>query len=413
MTVHELVSLRNLHVFASVAATGCVTRSAELLFRAQSAVTRSIRDLEEQLGVALFERKARGMLLNEFGRLVLVRTRRIQEELLLGHGELSPLGRHTPHLPVLMNERRLQTFVALTQHHHLSTVAAQRDLSRAAVSASIHELESQLKLRLFKRSAKGHVPTDEGLKLAFRARRALSELRVIPQDIAATQGTMEGTVTIGALPLARTVLLPQAMATLVFEHPHLRVRTIESPYEMLVSQLLAGDLDFIIGALRPIDDSDDLQTEPLFVEPISIMARRGHPLAQKKRLTDRDLSQATWALSRQGSPTRDLIAHSFEEMGLNVPAPVVETGDLAILRGLLLHSDMITAISPQQMRYEIDNGSLVILKYHLEFTHREIGMTTRRGNLASPGASLLCKEVRRVVEEGRAARLLEAHALWS
>lgn len=399
---HELVSLRNLHVFASVAATGSITRSADLLFRAQSAVTRSIHDLEQQLGVALFERKARGMLLNEFGRLVLKRTRRIEEELSAGQYELAMPSRQSSsalHLQVLMNERRLQTFVELTDHHHLATVAALRGVTRAAISASVHELESQLKARLFERSAKGLLPSDAGLRLAFRARRALSELRVVPQDIAAMQGTMEGTVTIGALPLARTVLLPQAIASLVSQHPRLRIRTIESPYEMLVSQLLAGDLDFIIGALRTITDDDDLQTESLFVEPISIIARKAHPLAQKRRITARDLSKASWALSRQGSPTRDLIAHSLAKMQLNVPSPMVETGDLAILRGLLLHSDMITAISPQQMRYEIDNGSLVVLNYRLEFTNRDIGMTTRRGNMASPGADLLFQKIRGIVDE--------------
>jgi LysR family transcriptional regulator, regulator for genes of the gallate degradation pathway len=396
--VQALISLRNLHVFTSVAATGGVTRSADILYRAQSAVTRSIRDLEEQLGVALFERKARGMLLNAFGHRVLVRARRIQEELCIARmSRFDPARQgHAGHLQVLMNERRLLTFVELTEHHSLATVASLHGVSRAAVSASVRELESQLELTLFERSAKGHVPTDVGRALALRARRALSELRVIPQEIAAMQGTLAGTVTIGALPLARTVLLPQAIAALVGKHPLLHIRTIESPYEMLVAQLMAGDIDFIIGALRPAHD-DDLHTDVLFSESISVMARRDHPLARKRRILDRDLASARWALSRQGSPTRELIAHSLAKKGLKTLVPVVETGDLAILRGLLLHSDMITAISPQQMRYELDNGSLVLLNYRLEYTRRDIGIITRRGNMASPGAELLSRYIRSVV----------------
>ncbi len=397
-----LVSLRNLHVFASVAATGSVTRSADALFRAQSAVTRSVRDLEEELGVALFERKARGMLLNEYGRLVLQRCQRIEHELLMGQRELDATSkRSSPAIltQALMNERRLQMFVQLTQHHHLATVATRCGVSRAAVSASIHELESQMDVHLFERTAKGLVPTRAGRSLAFRARRALSELRVVPQEIAAIQGAMEGTLTVGALPLARTTLLPAVMATLVAQHPKLQIRTLESPYETLVALLLAGEVDFIIGALRSVAEDDELQIESLFSEPIAIIARRGHPLDHGKRLSSKALLEARWALSRQGSPTRTLIAHSFEKMKLDVPVPVVETGDLAVLRGLLLRSDMITAISPQQMHYEIEDGSLVILNFHLEFTDRDIGMTTRRGSMPSPAAKLMCSEIRRVSQE--------------
>lgn len=399
----DMISLRNLHVFASVAASGSVSRSAEQLYRAQSAVTRSIIDLERQLGVALFERKARGMLLNEFGRRVFVRTQRIEDELLAAQRQILTAGRLADRVALLqplMNERRLQTFVELTKHNHLATVATSRGITRAAVSASVHELESQLRVPLFERSARGLLPTASGRALAFRARRALSELRVVPQDVAAMQGSMEGVITIGALPLARTVLLPQAMTALIAKHAGAHIRTVESPYEMLVSQLLGGDLDFIIGALRSADCSDELQAEPLFREEICILARRGHPLARRSRLSARDLAKAQWTLSRHGSPTRELIADALIRGGAALPMPMVETGDLAVLRGVLASSDLITAISPQQMQYEIADGSLVVLRTELDLTGREIGITTRRGNLASPIAEEMLRFLKSAVLSG-------------
>jgi LysR family transcriptional regulator of gallate degradation len=75
----------------------------------------------------------------------------------------------------------------------------------------------------------------------------------------------------------------------------------------------------------------------------------------------------------------------------------VETGDLAVLRGLLLESDMLTAISPHQLRYEIRDGSLVVLDFPLDQTRREIGLTQRQGALASPGARALMAEIAAVV----------------
>jgi LysR family transcriptional regulator of gallate degradation len=77
--------------------------------------------------------------------------------------------------------------------------------------------------------------------------------------------------------------------------------------------------------------------------------------------------------------------------------PSVETGDLAVLRGLLLESDMVTAISAHQLRYEIREGALVVLDFPLEATRREIGISQRVGCFPSPGARALMQEIRKVV----------------
>ena len=68
-----------------------------------------------------------------------------------------------------------------------------------------------------------------------------------------------------------------------------------------------------------------------------------------------------------------------------------------MLRGLLLESDMLTAISPHQLRYEIRDGSLVVLDFPLEETRREIGITQRLGAVPSPGARALMREITDVV----------------
>jgi DNA-binding transcriptional LysR family regulator len=60
-----------LRYFRAVAEHGSVRHAAERLFVAQSAVSRQIALLEEELGVPLFERRARGMALTDAGRLLL------------------------------------------------------------------------------------------------------------------------------------------------------------------------------------------------------------------------------------------------------------------------------------------------------------------------------------------------------
>jgi LysR family transcriptional regulator of gallate degradation len=66
-----------------------------------------------------------------------------------------------------------------------------------------------------------------------------------------------------------------------------------------------------------------------------------------------------------------------------------------VLRGVLLNSDLLTAISPHQLSYELAAGLLTVLPASLQDTRRIIGITRRTDSLASPGASVLMEEITR------------------
>ena len=65
------LNFRHLHYFWVVAREQHLTRAAEKLYVSQSAVSSQIRQLEEELGQALFLREGRSLVLTEVGRLVL------------------------------------------------------------------------------------------------------------------------------------------------------------------------------------------------------------------------------------------------------------------------------------------------------------------------------------------------------
>jgi DNA-binding transcriptional LysR family regulator len=76
------VSLRQLRVFEAVARRSSYTRAAEELHLSQPAVSMQVRQLEDQVGLPLFERVGKGICLTEAGREIYHYSRSINRALL-------------------------------------------------------------------------------------------------------------------------------------------------------------------------------------------------------------------------------------------------------------------------------------------------------------------------------------------
>ena len=71
---------QNLKAFITVASSGSFSESAEQLYLTQSAISKRIAQLEQQMGKKLFDRIARQVTLTEAGKALLPRARRILQE---------------------------------------------------------------------------------------------------------------------------------------------------------------------------------------------------------------------------------------------------------------------------------------------------------------------------------------------
>lgn len=394
---------KHLKAFHAVARLGSMNRAATELLRAHSAVAHSIQQLEQGLGHPLFERAARGMLLTEAGRILLRRVEFALNEMDAARAELDSLysaqglqPRNAPIFTLAVNERRLAALVALAEQKHMGAVAQQLDISQPAVSMAVRDLEDGLGMALFERSGTLWQPTAAGDVLIDHVKRALSQLRLADAELAAIGGQIKGQVVIGALPFGRPYILPAAISRLHRKHPGLQFTTFEAPLKTLTYALWCGDIDFILGALSPIELYPDLVQENLFNDRMDIIARADHPLGRKSPLSLADTLSADWVLPRQGTPPREALRCAFATLGSPEPSATVESSDLSVIRGLLLESDMITAASSHLFHHEISAGLLQRLPVELAESHRSVGILRRTPEHSSPGAQLLIEEIRQM-----------------
>jgi LysR family transcriptional regulator of gallate degradation len=391
------MNLAYLRTFLAVADTGSLSAASRMLFRAPSAVTRTIQELEQLLNTQLFERRPGGIVPTSAAVAMLPRVHAVMRELTAWSKEKVPnvqpeaMYKYVPQ--GVLCGRRLEMFTGLLRYRHMPTVAKQVGVSQPAVSAAISSLEACISERLFVRTTRGLSPTDHAALLGQSTRRALNDVARLRSDIASRMGEITGEVVVGALPLVRNSILPEAIAQLVAAHPNVRVSTVESPFEDLCAALRAGELDFIVGALRDTDYAPDFETRELFREPLAIVVRHGHPLTERRSVSLNDLAGYRWITPRRHTPARALLSRAFSALNHPEPAVVVETGDAAIVRRLLAKSDLLAAVSASQMSTEIESGEVAALPVSLSGTVRSIGITRRAGVLESPAAMRLAQMI--------------------
>ncbi|MCB5209483.1 LysR family transcriptional regulator [Acinetobacter baumannii] len=399
------INLMQLKFFLVVAEFQNISKAAEHLFRTQSAITRAISDLEKQLQIELFERHHNGVILTDIGSSLLIQVKNAIEELRqiplivqkyknLDSEQSQPI--NEPFF--LYNTRRLEIFSTLYLTKGMKNTASLLNITQPAVSSAIKLLEESLNIELFIRTPNGIRATEVCELLQQNIKRCLNIINDLPNQIANFIGNMQGTVRIGALPLIRTFLLPKAIAALANQYPRIRFLTFESAYESLVAQLRSGDIDFIVGAIRPQEQSSDLYSQILFDENMFMVVRNKHPLLRKK-IQLPDLLDQQWILPRTNSPARILLENNFKSLNLIPPEPTVETGDLALSRGLLLESNMIAVVSEQQMKYELDQGLIKKLPFDLPQTTRQIGLIFRKNSIQSSVTKALIQSLENICKE--------------
>ncbi|WP_397475260.1 LysR family transcriptional regulator [Pusillimonas sp.] len=398
-----IVHPKHLKTFAAVCHEGSMKRAGESLRRSRSAVSYSIEELERDIGGNLFERHERGMLLTEIGTVLLRRVEAAFAEMGRARQALEDMAEvqgvkllNAPIFTLSVGKRRLEVLLAFADLMHMGAVAGKLGISQPAVSLAVNELDLSTGLPLFHRSDGNTRLTPAGETLLLHLKRALAELRHAGAEITLLSGRVEGKVIVGALPFGGAQILPVSIARLLHKHPGLHIATVEGSFENLAAGLWCGDIDLVVGALQPVGQYTTLVCEKLFDDWISIIARAGHPLAQKPNVGLDEVLEASWVLPSEGTPTRAALTAVLDTHHLPHPRVTVETSDPSTIRGLLCESDLITAAAQRIFHHDIQTGALVRLPVVSSAVYRSIGIIRRAPERSSPGARLLMDELRAV-----------------
>jgi DNA-binding transcriptional LysR family regulator len=273
-----------------------------------------------------------------------------------------------------MTATQLRAFLALADAGSFVSASGATGLSQPTLHRAVRDLEHLAGTVLVERRGRGVVLTGNGRQLARGVRLAAGEISAAIAETRPDRAEGGGSITIGAMPLSRAVLLPAAIAELTRVSPRTSVDVVEGSWRELVEPLRDGILDMMIGALRDTPPADLVQ-KPLFEDRLVVVAGVRHPLVGRHDVTLDDLARFPWIVGRDGAPLRAQWEALFE--GRPLPSAPIECGSVMTIRGILRSTHFLTLLSPDQIALELSSGLLATIGEPLERNVRVIGVTTR------------------------------------
>jgi DNA-binding transcriptional LysR family regulator len=302
-----------------------------------------------------------------------------------------------------IKSRQVMLLNALDEHRNLRRASAAIHTTQPAATALLQQLEEGLGVTLFERHARGMEPTVYGEVMIRYARGVLSDFEHAGGEMAALAAGAAGLVRIGSVMGAVPNILTRGLGRFKAGHPRVRVTVQVDTSDLLMPGLLRGDLDVVLGRLPDQFYDEDLEIELLEGEPMSVVARPGHPLFDRDRVTMADLVRQTWILHPSGSPMRRRVEQALQEASLAAPPDIMETASILATTSLLERTDMISVVPLDVAQHYANYGMIAIVPVELPISMAKLGIITRKKKDLSPAVRAFLSTLNESVLESRIA----------
>jgi DNA-binding transcriptional LysR family regulator len=253
--------------------------------------------------------------------------------------------------------RQLRTFSSVAKHGSFVRAANELHLTPPAVSMQIKELEAEVGLLLFDRSARAVSLTMTGEYLLVYVRRVLATLKEAEDAMARLRGAETGRVNIGMVSTA-TYFLPRVLARFRAEHRGVEMRLAVGNREQLVKQLQDAEVDLAVMGRPPRELA--ARAEPFAAHPHAVIAAAAHPFATRREIPAAALASEEFIVREEGSGTRAAMEQFFHDNHVNPPRIMEMTSNETIKQAVIANMGL-AFLSLHTAGLEIETRQLCVL----------------------------------------------------
>ena len=265
-----------------------------------------------------------------------------------------------------METRRLQYFVQIVDAGSINRAAAVIGIAQPALSQQVAILESELKVRLLERSAKGVEPTEAGRRLYVRAQVILRQLGSLTLELGEAACEIAGAVAVGLPPSHGASLGNPLLAKVLTDLPRVRLQIVEDGATALSDKLQAGLLDMIVSPVRISEQN--LEETVLFQEELFLVSA---PQLASASLDPAVIANLPWIVTASPNAIRGRLNAMFTQADLE-PNVVAEINSLPMVVRAVEEGLGVTLL-PQAAAHEAAvKGRVVLTAFPAPGLHRSV-----------------------------------------
>ncbi len=269
----------------------------------------------------------------------------------------------------------------------MAKAAERLAISRPVISRTIANLEHMLGVTLLDRTARGIEPTLFGKALLRRGTAVFDELRQSVEEIAFLTDPQAGELRIACTEVWAAGLVPAAIERLSRRLPRLRVRLEQGTALHQFNLLRERRCEIVISRLLTEARDSDIEMQPLFYEPLVVVAGPQSSWSRRRKLTLSELVDAPWILSTLEAEPGSRFVEACRAAKLPIPAATIFSNSLHL------------RIRPgSALRFGPGADLLKALPIALPRWHLPTAIFTLKGRTLSPVAQVFADCVRDVAK---------------
>lgn len=291
--------------------------------------------------------------------------------------------------------RHLAALEAIVETGSFAGAARRLGYTQSAISQQIAVLERVTELQLLQRPGgrRAVTATEAGERLLRHAVRATAAMRAAEADLNALAEGEAGTLRVATFQSVGVRVIPPVMRLYVARRPAIEVKLVETDHELLVDQLVRGEIDLAFVA-DPVESA--IEQIEVLTDPYVLLAPTGSDLAESgKTVGAREIARLPLIAYRL--PTHGGEAH-LRSKGFE-PDVVFRSDDSGIVQGLV-GAGVGHALVPR-LTVDRSDPDVAVLSVR-GIPPRDIGLAWHADRRLSPAATAFVEVVEEVAAGVRA-----------
>lgn len=207
-----------------------------------------------------------------------------------------------------MTLSQLSCFRAFVEERSVTEAARRLGVTQPAVSQQLQQLSEALGCDLYHRHGSKFTLTAEGWAAYERAKRILTELDLLEDDIRSRDGNVVGTVRIGSGQVAAKTVLSDTIQAMMTAHPRVSFSLVETHSSALPDLIRHSRVDLGIGILPRADRG--LRLQQLLSGRLLLICSSKHELSARRSISRHELKNLSLIRHSREHTTR-IIAYEL------------------------------------------------------------------------------------------------------